>query len=90
MDVGLMWLGCLLNIYKTHRGCMVIHRKDIDKVINAGAKVKADNKGWSIFNLRIRDDMVAGIEEDLGNRAGLTKTAWILEAIQEKLKRLND
>lgn len=69
---------------------MVINRKDYEKVVNAGGKVKSDNKGWSNFNLRIRDDMVTGIEEELENRIGLTKTGWILEAIQEKLKRLHD
>ncbi len=69
---------------------MVISRKDYDKVVNAGGKVRTEAKGWSNFNLRIRDDMVSGIEEDLENRIGLTKTSWILEAIQEKLRRLND
>lgn len=66
-------------------------RNKLNSVIDNGAKVKADNsKGWSNFNLRIRDDMVTGIEEDLENRIGLTKTSWILEAIQEKLRKLND
>lgn len=69
----------------------MIRNKLREEIIDKGAKVKADNtKGWSNFNLRIRDDMIAGIEEDLENRIGLTKTGWILEAIQEKLKRLHD
>lgn len=69
----------------------MIRKKLTSEVIDKGARVKADNvKGWSNFNLRIRDDMVTGIEEDLENRIGLTKTGWILEAIQEKLKRLHD
>lgn len=69
----------------------MIRSKLKNEIIDKGARVKADNaKGWSNFNLRIRDDMVAGIEEDLENRIGLTKTSWILEAIQEKLRKLND
>lgn len=69
----------------------MIRNKLREEIIDKGARVKADNtKGWSNFNLRIRDDMIAGIEEDLENRIGLTKTGWILEAIQEKLKRLHD
>jgi len=42
---------------------------------------------WHLFSLRIRQDLLDEIDDVLEKRVGISKTAWILEAIQQKLKR---
>ena len=69
-------------------------RLSIEDVIEKGGNVAADKQisqktEWKNFNLRLRDDISDQIDEALLNRVGLSKTAWILEAIQEKLKKDN-
>lgn len=69
-------------------------RPSIEDVIEKGGNVAADKQisqktEWKNFNLRLRDDISDQIDEALLNRVGLSKTAWILEAIQEKLKKDN-
>ena len=67
--------------------------KEIDKFITAGGLVAADKKNqeeWIKILLRIRWDAIQQIDEELKDRMGMTRTAWILEAIQEKLNRKND
>lgn len=64
--------------------------KNRDVIILKGGKVSADElhkkKEWTNFCLRIRMDLFHEIDEFLEKRVGLSKTAWILEAIQEKIK----
>ena len=63
----------------------------VDKLIDKGAKVKEDNtelaRKWTNLNLRITKDILDTIDAILENRIGISRTGWILEAIQEKLKR---
>lgn len=68
---------------------------DVDALIEKGAKVKEDkveeSKKWTIINLRLPTDMLSNVDEEVKERIGMTRTGWILEAINEKLKRcLND
>jgi len=51
------------------------------------APEKKSKREWSFFCLRVPTDIVAKIDDILYERIGLTKNGWILEAIQEKLKR---
>lgn len=66
-------------------------KSNLEKVIEKGGNVSADKmisgKEWSIFGLRLREDVSIQIDNLLENRIGMSKTAWILEAIQEKIKR---
>jgi hypothetical protein len=67
---------------------MVISKR-AEEIIKKGAKVIEDKpkKEWTIFNLRIPKNMIDKIEAVMERRVGISKTGWILEAIQEKLKR---
>jgi hypothetical protein len=69
-----------------------------DEIISKGGHVAADiernderqlasKKEWQIFGLRIKANMLNQIDKVLEDRVGISKTGWILEAIQEKLKR---
>ena len=62
---------------------------DIDALIEKGASVKQDAsvKKWTIFNVRIPSDMLNCVDYRVLKRIGLSRTGWVLEAIQEKLKR---
>ncbi len=63
-------------------------KKDIDALIDGGAKVKEDSKTkeWLMVNLRISSEMLEQVDEAVSNRVGITRTGWILEAIHQKLK----
>lgn len=68
-------------------------KKKIEQVIEKGGHVKADQKRineWTNFTLRIKLDMLQDIDEALEETVGISKTGWILQAIQEKLKRKNE
>lgn len=69
---------------------MVIKRKlEIEKVIDKGGYVDADKSSkceWVMFSLRMKADMSKQIDEALKERVGISKTGFILQAIQEKLK----
>ena len=67
-------------------------RKKIEQAIDKGAKVKADSaaKGWTNFTLRIRQDMLQDIDQALEETVGISKTGWILQAIQDKLRKSNE
>lgn len=60
------------------------------KIIQQGAPIADQNiepkKEWYNFTLRIKYEMVEEIEEALKKIAGLNKTGFILQAIQEKLR----
>ena len=68
-----------------------VEEVDVDALIEKGAKVKEDkveeNKKWTIINLRLPTNMLGDVDEEVKERIGMTRTGWILEAIQEKLKR---
>ena len=66
--------------------------KSLDDYIDKGAPVKADkviprNKDKVNFTFSIPKYLLAIIDEELESRAGISRTGWILEAIQEKIKR---
>lgn len=63
--------------------------QELDKVIAQGGHVSADQKkdGWISIQLRLSSEMIESIGATLKERVGLSRNAWILEAIQEKLKR---
>jgi hypothetical protein len=66
---------------------MVVRK--LQKVIDKGSDVSFDkisNREWINFSLRIRKDLLKGIDSAIEKRIGMTKTSWILEAIQEKLQ----
>lgn len=79
------------NTRTLHKGYidMALKRKaEIEQVINKGGQVKADKeKHWVNFTLRIREDLLVEIERQLEETIGISKTGWILQAIQEKLKK---
>lgn len=65
---------------------------DVEELIDRGARVKADNKvknnpKWTHLNLRIPTTLLDGVDEAMNERVGISRTGWILEAIQEKLRR---
>lgn len=64
--------------------------KEREEFIARGGHVIADiipkEKNWMLFSLRIKCSMLEHIERLLEDRPGMTKTGWILEAVQEKIK----
>jgi hypothetical protein len=64
--------------------------KEVEALIDAGAKVKEDfepkTKKWVIINLRMLNAMLQEVDAAVDDRVGITRTGWILEAIHEKLK----
>lgn len=68
-----------------------VEKKSVMEIIDRGGHVQADNeakkKEWINFCLRIKADMLGQIDKIVEERAGISKTGWILEAIQEKIKR---
>lgn len=67
-----------------------LKEKDVDALIDGGAKVKEDvkrdSKQWIMVNLRISSEMLEEVDGAVADRVGITRTGWILEAIHEKLK----
>lgn len=76
-------------------------KKKIDKLesleytmhyISGGANVKSDTEikidkpDWKTICLRMPNQIFEAVDEKVKERAALTRTAWILEAIQQKLK----
>jgi hypothetical protein len=64
---------------------------DVDALIDKGAKVKEDQiseaKKWTYMNLRIPVEMINLVDEAVDKSVGITRTGWILQAINEKLKK---
>ncbi len=67
---------------------------DVEELINRGARVKEDNieseKKKQFINLRIPIEMLEAVDQAVEEKVWISRTGWILEAIQEKLKRNND
>lgn len=65
--------------------------KEREKFIsNAERKEPKEKKyQWVKMLLRVRDDFVKHIDEQIKDKIGATRTSWILEAIQEKMRREN-
>lgn len=64
---------------------------DVDALIDKGGEVKSDKKSdgdWTNINLRLPKSMLKQIDECLIDRIGLPRSVWLLEAIQEKLKKV--
>ncbi len=68
-----------------------LEHADIDALIDKGAKVKEDNiaekKKWTYISLRIPLSMIEDIDDSVEDKVGITRTGWILQALQEKLQR---
>lgn len=68
---------------------MAIKKKvEIDSVISKGGQVSSDKHlqpSWGTLCLRIRNDMLDSVNQKLSDRVGMSRNAWILEAIREKL-----
>lgn len=66
---------------------------NIDALISKGAPVREDNKNTTekkdatYINLRVPTNMLDNINEAMNERVGISRNAWILEAIHEKLKK---
>lgn len=80
---------------------MVVNKKiekkgpigDVEAYISKGGHVQADmeqepneNTIWKSICLRVPLNLLEEMDEKVKQRAALTRTAWILEAIQQKLK----
>jgi hypothetical protein len=50
-------------------------------------KEEAKNEEWTKLSLRIKISAIDEIDSKLENKMGLTRTGWILQAIEEKLER---
>ena len=61
--------------------------------IRGGGNVVADkvkkpkSNAWTKFCLRIKEDALERIDNAVSEKMGGNRTSWILEAIDEKLKR---
>ncbi len=71
---------------------MVINKKKASMVISQGGFVASDNKKslkkfWKVICLRMPDNLFADVDNMVKERAGMTRVGWILEAIQEKVKK---
>jgi len=71
-----------------------LEKTKIEALINRGAHVRDDflkeEKNRTNINLRIPTRLLNGVDEALKDRVGISRTGWILEAIQEKLKRIEN
>jgi len=65
---------------------------NIEALIDRGAPVKGEmnhhqDKKWKFINIRIPEEMIEEIDSAISLRVGISRTAWILESIQEKLRK---
>lgn len=73
--------------------------EEIDKIVNKGAPVKEDvkqeeeKKGekeikekWKLVPIRMPEKLLNELDEKIEKRIGMSRNAWILEAIQKSLK----
>lgn len=69
-------------------------KPNIDKLLSKGAPVKEDmaelekeESKWTHINFRMPTQMLKKVDEALNDRVGISRNGWLLEAVQEKLKR---
>jgi predicted HicB family RNase H-like nuclease len=67
-----------------------LEKVNVEEFIAKGGQVSSEKDSsnkleWTNFTLRIRKDLSEKIDVVIADRIGISKTAWILEAIQEKL-----
>jgi len=71
-----------------------ISNKVIEEAISRGGEVVADKvkdkTEWVVSSLRIKKSMLEDIDKALQETVGISRTGWILQAIQEKLKRTDE
>lgn len=63
---------------------------DVEAYLSKGGQVQADMEAqddWKTICLRIPKKMLKTVDKKVKGRAALTRTAWILEAIQQKLNQ---
>jgi hypothetical protein len=75
--------------------------EDINEIISMGAPVKEDLKKeeikeevkkeekkekWKLIPVRMPEKLVKELDDKIEKRIGLSRNAWILEAIQKNLK----
>lgn len=62
--------------------------KEIEQRINKGAPVKEEEKEkWKLVPIRLPGHLLKNIDHCTKKRIGLSRNAWILEAVQEKITR---
>lgn len=75
---------------KLEKPTVEINGIDVEALIDKGAKVKDDilseRKKWANIHLRIPVNMINLVDKSVLRSVGLTRTGWILQAIDEKLK----
>lgn len=66
-------------------------KKKIESYIEAGSQVKSDKK--RIYKRQvlvyIPEDFLSSVDDHIKKRIGLSRNAWIVEAIQEKMEKEN-
>jgi heterodisulfide reductase subunit C len=71
-----------------------IENSVLEKVIEKGGHVRSDfeeeKKEWVKFCLRIKSSTLNEIDKALETMIGLNKTGFILQAIDEKLRKKNE
>jgi hypothetical protein len=58
----------------------------IKKNLSEKIKISSDVE-WTFISLRITDKILEDINSMLKTRVGIPRNGWILEAIQEKIKK---
>lgn len=66
---------------------MTKEKKPFVQYVFINPEQHVDKKKFTKFLLRISEDTLSSIDKELLAREGMTKTGWILEAIQEKLRK---
>src|SRR5688572_16517957 len=96
-DIYCLYIGYILRIYSTYGKYMVVmkkiekpNEKAREEFISKGSQTpldlkKQDEKEWTNILLRIKKSALQDIDNKVKQRMGLSRTAWLLEAIQEKL-----
>lgn len=65
----------------------LLYTKRINIISSLGVLVSDDKSKWTMISIRITDDLLASIERAKSPRLCVSRNFWIIEAIQEKLKR---
>jgi hypothetical protein len=55
--------------------------------VSSDVKKKESKDDWSRIVIRIKEEAVMQIDALIGNTMGLTRTGWILQAIEEKFDK---